>query len=87
MEKKMAKLFVEDLAVEGKKVLVRVDFNVPLDSDQNITDDTRIRGSVATIDYLTSKGAQVIVMSHLGRPKGEKKAEFSLKPVADVLPK
>jgi len=83
----MAKLFVEDLAVEGKKVLVRVDFNVPLDSDQNITDDTRIRGSVATIDYLTSKGAQVIVMSHLGRPKGEKKAEFSLKPVADVLPK
>ena len=83
----MAKLFVEDLAVEGKKVLVRVDFNVPLDSDQNITDDTRIRGSVATLNYLTSKGAKVIVMSHLGRPKGEKKPEFSLKPVVEALPK
>ncbi len=83
----MAKLFVEDLAVEGKKVLVRVDFNVPLNAQNEITDDTRIRGSVATIDYLTSKGAQVIVMSHLGRPKGEKNAKFSLKPVADALPK
>ena len=83
----MAKLFVEDLAVEGKKVLVRVDFNVPLNAQNEITDDTRIRGSVATIDYLTSKGAQVIVMSHLGRPKGEKNAKFSLKPVADILPK
>jgi len=83
----MAKLFVEDLEVEGKKVLVRVDFNVPLDSNQNITDDTRIRGSVATLNYLTSKGAKVIVVSHLGRPDGERKAKYSLKPVADVLPK
>ncbi len=83
----MAKLFVEDLAVEGKKVLVRVDFNVPLDASQNITDDKRITASIPTIKYLVEKGAKVIVMSHLGRPKGEKKPEFSLKPVADVLPK
>ena len=83
----MAKLFVEDLDVAGKKVLVRVDFNVPLDSNQNITDDKRIRASIPTLKYLTDKGAKVIVMSHLGRPKGERKPEFSLKPVADALPK
>jgi phosphoglycerate kinase len=87
MELKMAKLFVEDLNVEGKKILVRVDFNVPLNAQQDITDDTRIRASIPTLKYLTEKGAKVIVMSHLGRPKGEKNAKFSLKPVADVLPK
>jgi phosphoglycerate kinase len=80
-----AKLFIEDLDVTGKKVLVRVDFNVPLDENQNITNDKRIVASLPTITYLSEKGAKVILMSHLGRPKGERKPEFSLKPVAEDL--
>ncbi|ERP30901.1 phosphoglycerate kinase [Chitinivibrio alkaliphilus ACht1] len=83
----MDKLFVEDLAVRGKKVIVRVDFNVPLNGNQEITDDKRIVASLPTIKYLVSEGAKVILMSHLGRPKGEIKPEFSLKPVADALPR
>ena len=79
------KLFVEDLNVTGKRVLLRVDFNVPLDENQNITNDKRIVASLPTINYLSDQGARVILMSHLGRPKGEKKPEFSLKPVADDL--
>ena len=79
------KLFIEDLNVTGKKVLLRVDFNVPLDENQNITNDKRIVASLPTINYLSDQGARVILMSHLGRPKGEKKPEFSLKPVADDL--
>ncbi len=79
------KLFIEDLDVSGKRVLVRVDFNVPLDENMKITNDKRIVASLPTIEYLSDKGAKVILMSHLGRPKGEPKPEFSLKPVADDL--
>ncbi|MBN1981904.1 MAG: phosphoglycerate kinase [Chitinivibrionales bacterium] len=81
----MAKLFIEDLAVSGKRVLVRVDFNVPLDKKLQITSDERIVESMPTISYLSNHGARVILMSHLGRPKGGPAAEFSLKPVADYL--
>jgi phosphoglycerate kinase len=79
------KLFIEDIDVSGKRVLVRVDFNVPLDENGNITNDKRIVASLPTITYLRDKGAKVILMSHLGRPKGERKPQFSLKPVADDL--
>ena len=83
----MNKKTVKDLNVEGKKVLVRVDFNVPLSKDGNhtISDDTRIKAALPTIDYLLENNAKVILMSHLGRPKGEANPEFSLKPVADWL--
>ena len=83
----MNKKTVKDLNVEGKKVLVRVDFNVPLSKDGNHTifDDTRIKAALPTIDYLLENNAKVILMSHLGRPKGEANPEFSLKPVAEWL--
>ena len=75
---------LEDLDVEGKRVLVRVDFNVPLDEDGNITDDSRIRGALPTLKELREKGAKLILASHLGRPKGPD-PKFSLKPAADRL--
>lgn len=85
-EKLMNKKTIEDISVTGKKVLVRCDFNVPQDSDGNITDDRRIRGALPTIKYLMEKGAKVILMSHLGRPKGVGYEEkYSLKPVAERL--
>lgn len=76
---------IRDLDLGGKKALVRCDFNVPRDESGNITDDSRISASVPTIEYLLDQGASVIVMSHLGRPKGEADMSFSLRVVADRL--
>ena len=81
----MNKLHIDDIEVQGKRVLVRVDFNVPLDEQQQVTDDVRIRAALPTISRLMNRGARVILMSHLGRPKGQRKPEFSLQPVADRL--
>jgi phosphoglycerate kinase len=81
----MNKKTIDDVSLKGKKVLVRVDFNVPLDDKQNITDDTRIRESMPTIKKIIADGGKAILMSHLGRPKGEKKPEYSLKPTATRL--
>lgn len=73
---------IRDIELKGKRVLIRCDFNVPLDSNQNITDDNRIRAALPTLEYMVTQGAKVVVMSHLGRPKGKAAAEFSLAPVA-----
>ncbi len=81
----MNKKTVEDLNVSGKKVLVRCDFNVPLDENKNITDKTRIIAALPTIKYLLENNAKVILCSHLGRPKGQFNMEYSLKPVAEEL--
>ena len=81
----MNKKTIRDVDVKGKKVLVRCDFNVPLDENGNITDATRIEAALPTIKYLMEQGAKVVLCSHLGRPKGEVNQKYSLKPVADRL--
>ena len=82
----MDKATVRDIATRGRRVLERVDFNVPQDKDSGaITDDTRIRASLPTIQYLLDQGAALILMSHLGRPKGQVNPKYSLRPVAERL--
>jgi phosphoglycerate kinase len=77
--------FIDEIDLKGKRVLFRFDFNVPLDKSFNITDDIRIRSALPTINYALDEGAKVILMSHLGRPKGKSAPEFSLAPVARRL--
>ena len=81
----MSKKTVKDIELKGKKVLVRCDFNVPMDEQRNITDNTRIVAALPTIKYLLENNCAIILCSHLGRPKGEFKPEFSLQPVAKEL--
>ncbi len=83
----MNKKTVKDIDLKGKKVFVRCDFNVPMDEKQNITDNTRIVAALPTIKYLLEQDCKIILASHLGRPKGEVKPEFSLAPVAKELSK
>src|SRR5690606_28540319 len=81
----MSKKTVRDIDLKGKRVLVRVDFNVPLDENRRITDEGRITGALPTIRYLVGCGARVLLCSHLGRPKGEFNQKYSLAPVAARL--
>ena len=76
---------LKDIVLNGKTVLMRADFNVPLDDDRNITDDSRITAALPSINYILDNGAKLVLMSHLGRPKGEVKQEYSLDPVAKRL--
>src|SRR5438067_5963599 len=84
----MTKLSVRDLDVRGKRVLVRVDFNVPTEirgGKVRVTDDTRIRESLTTINYLREHDAKTILMSHFGRPKGQPAEKYSLRPIGEYL--
>ena len=69
---------IRDFDIKGKKLLIRVDFNVPFDDQGNISDDTRIKGALPTINYALSQNAKLIICSHMGRPKGQRKMEFTL---------
>jgi len=81
----MTKLSIQDISLKGQTVLMRVDFNIPLDKSGKITDDTRIKASLPSIEYVINQEAKLILMSHLGRPKGEKSSKFSLGPAAKRL--
>ncbi|MFO7881645.1 MAG: phosphoglycerate kinase [Kosmotogaceae bacterium] len=82
----MSKKTIKDVDLKGKKILMRVDFNVPIDKETGeVTDDTRIKAALPTIKYVIEQGGKAILVSHLGRPKGERKPDFSLKPVAKRL--
>jgi len=81
----LGKMTIEDLPIKGKRIFIRVDFNVPLDSNMVITDDRRIRSTLPTINYAIDEGAKVILASHLGRPKGKVDPRYSLAPVAKRL--
>src|SRR5438046_688318 len=80
----MSKLSIRDLDLKGKRIFIRVDFNVPI-KDGRVEDDTRIRATIPTIKYATEHGARVILASHLGRPKGQPVEKYSLRPVAEHL--
>src|SRR5207247_8510595 len=82
----MSKLSIRDLDLKGKRIFIRVDFNVPI-KDGKVDDDTRIRAAIPTIDYAPEDGGRVILASHLGRPKGERIEKYSLRPVAEHLSK
>ena len=81
----MNKLSIQDLSLKDKKVLMRVDFNVPLNTDGSIADDSRIRAALTSIQYVINQGGSLILMSHLGRPKGEKDPKLTLTPIAKRL--
>ena len=83
----MEKLSIQDLDLNNKKILMRVDFNVPLNEDGSIADDSRIKASLPSISYILNHGGTLILMSHLGRPKGKIDPNLSLNPVAKRLSK
>ena len=80
-----ARQFIEDLDLKGRRVLIRVDFNVPLDENQKITDNARIAAALPSIRRIIESGGKCILMSHLGRPKGQRVESMSLKPAAKEL--